>query len=71
VFVTFEDGITVYEEVTVAKDHCTHRVDREGGIHMPVAIYLSGERRRGTGGVQGMDPRDILPPEGWPPDHAP
>ncbi len=53
VFVTFEGGVTVYEHVEVAKDHCTTRVAPDGGVFMPVAIYLSGHGTRGTVGVQG------------------
>lgn len=54
VFVCFDDGIVVHEEVTVTKDHCTARLLPDGGIVMPVAIYLSGEGRQGQGGAMGQ-----------------
>lgn len=59
VFVTFEDGITVHEEVSVAKDHCTHRVNPDGSISMPVAIYLVDDGKRGEPGVMGLDAEGI------------
>ena len=58
VFVTFEKGIIVHEEIEVAKGHTsTCRVS--DGLSMPVAIYLVDEGHRGKGGVQGGDPGDI------------
>lgn len=65
VFVTFADGVTVYEQVEVAKDHCTKRRGPDGGLSMPVAIYLVDEGQRGKPGVMGLKPGDILP-GGWP-----
>lgn len=65
VFVTFEDGITVHEEVEVAKNHSTTRTAPSGEVYMPVAIYLVDFGKQGRAGVIGLAPSDILP-QGWP-----
>ena len=56
VFVVFDGGITVYEEVEVAKAHTTKRVAPDGAVFMPVAIYLVDDGRPGTPGVIGGVP---------------
>jgi hypothetical protein len=53
VFVTFEDGITVYERVEVARSHATTRVGTDGRRDMPVAIYLVGDAHKGRPHVPG------------------
>jgi hypothetical protein len=70
VFVTFEDGIIVYEEAEVAKGHGTKWVAADGSVSMPVAIYLVDEGRPGKPRVMGMNPGDILP-GGWPEPEQP
>jgi hypothetical protein len=47
VFVTFADGISVYEQAEVAKGHGTTKANPDGGIDMPVAIYLVDPGQRG------------------------
>lgn len=56
VFVTFEDGVTVHEEVEVAKSHATTKTAPDGRVFMPVAIYLAGPGFQGKVGVLGGTP---------------
>lgn len=61
VFITFDDGITVHENAEVAKDHATTRTGPDGGVFMPVAIYLIDVGQHGKAGVLGLNPKDLLP----------
>jgi hypothetical protein len=70
VFVTFDDGVVVHDEVEVAKDHSTTRTAPDGTKHMPVAIYLVDPGSQGRPGVMGLRREDILP-GGWPEPNAP
>jgi hypothetical protein len=66
VFVTFADGITVYEQAEVAKGHSTTKAIPDGGIDMPVAIYLVDEGKPGQARLpQGAElPKELPPVDG-------
>ncbi len=66
VFVTFDAGIVVHEEVEVAKDHGTTRTASDGSVFMPVAIYLVDDGKRGRGGVLGVRNLQEILPQAWP-----
>lgn len=62
VFVTFDDGIVVHEEIEVVKGHATTRRGADGRIEMPVAVYLVDDGQQGRATLpKGVALPDLRP----------